>query len=526
MATSQYVGARYVPLFAEPAQWDINKQYEPLTIVLDHGNSYTSRQFVPAGIELTNDAFWALTGNYNAQVEQYRQEVRTYDDRITTAQTTADNAKNAVETETSRATAKESEIQSLAETNETDIAHLDAQMAATSNSELLSKITTNKQAIADEKSERMNSTTTLTTITTGHTDQLAGTADSGLKSLVEAEASRAKAAEANLETQIGSIDTKKRYNKVLFVGDSWGNGYYGGEDHKQNGLANYIGTHLNAQVVNLSVSGSGFATTITPFETQISNATAEQVKDVDLVVIAGGQNDADSVASSRTPVVNGAINTFKAARTRCPNADIHVFPVMLSYGRNMGNKDTVPALDTMPLARVKTAICEAYATCNVDNIYIHNGCHRWGWLLGYTNKSKYVDDAWHLTAAGYDKIAQIMANLVIQGGDFWPSMCSNLKGYNGSGNVTANRVVEENGMINITVYIYATAENAIGTKLELPYWASRSTSTFYTGVSTTPGLFLSADNDNTNETVNVKIQGAALGNAQWIFFNASYPAGY
>lgn len=161
MATNQYIGARYVPLFAEPAQWDKNKQYEPLTIVMNNGNSYTSRQFVPAGIEITNDAFWALTGNYNAQVEQYRQEVVTYDQRITTAQGTADKAvtdaakagadaakaasyakkvNDGLLTETNRATKKEQEIESLAQTNETDIAHLDAQMAATSASELLTRI--------------------------------------------------------------------------------------------------------------------------------------------------------------------------------------------------------------------------------------------------------------------------------------------------------------------------------------------------------------------------------------------------
>ena len=72
MATTQYIGARYVSLFAEPIEWDKTKQYEPLTIVSSNGNSYTSRQFVPAGIEITNDTFWAMTGNYNAQIEQYR----------------------------------------------------------------------------------------------------------------------------------------------------------------------------------------------------------------------------------------------------------------------------------------------------------------------------------------------------------------------------------------------------------------------------------------------------------------------
>lgn len=71
----QYIGARYVPLFAKPAEWDNTRTYEPLTIVLHEGNSYTSRQYVPIGIDITNADFWALTGNYNAQVEQYRKEV-------------------------------------------------------------------------------------------------------------------------------------------------------------------------------------------------------------------------------------------------------------------------------------------------------------------------------------------------------------------------------------------------------------------------------------------------------------------
>lgn len=83
MAVTQYVGARYIPLFAEPLEWDRNTAYEPLTIVYNNGNSYTSRQYVPSGTDISNEAFWALTGNYNAQIEQYRAEVKQYDARIT-----------------------------------------------------------------------------------------------------------------------------------------------------------------------------------------------------------------------------------------------------------------------------------------------------------------------------------------------------------------------------------------------------------------------------------------------------------
>lgn len=106
---TQYVGARYVPLFAEPLEWDKTRAYEPLTIVLYQGNSFTSRQYVPVGVEIDNESFWANTGNYNAQVEQYRQEVKAFDSRITT------NAQ-AIDTEITRAKNAEQTLQTSIDT--------------------------------------------------------------------------------------------------------------------------------------------------------------------------------------------------------------------------------------------------------------------------------------------------------------------------------------------------------------------------------------------------------------------------
>lgn len=84
MATyNTYIGARYVPLIM--GAYDAAKAYEPLTIVLYEGASYTSKQAVPAGVSPTNDEYWALTGNYNAQVEQYRTEVNEYKQQVTDA---------------------------------------------------------------------------------------------------------------------------------------------------------------------------------------------------------------------------------------------------------------------------------------------------------------------------------------------------------------------------------------------------------------------------------------------------------
>lgn len=68
----QYVGARYVPKVM--GEWNKALQYEALSIVTYLGNSFTSKVPVPANIDISNKTYWVNTGNYNAQVEAYRQE--------------------------------------------------------------------------------------------------------------------------------------------------------------------------------------------------------------------------------------------------------------------------------------------------------------------------------------------------------------------------------------------------------------------------------------------------------------------
>lgn len=78
-----YKGSRYIPVFAEPLQWDAEREYEWLTVVYNCGRTYISKTRVPSGTELpeypllTND-YWATYADYNAQIEQYRAEVRSF----------------------------------------------------------------------------------------------------------------------------------------------------------------------------------------------------------------------------------------------------------------------------------------------------------------------------------------------------------------------------------------------------------------------------------------------------------------
>lgn len=134
MTVREYIGARYVPLFM--GEWDNTSAYEPLSIVQYQGNSYTSRQYVPTGIDITNTAYWAITGNYNAQVEQYRQDVLSFNGRITTNENDIDANERAITTEKGRIDGLVEDTQQLSD-------------RITTNSE---DIDTNERAIATEKS--------------------------------------------------------------------------------------------------------------------------------------------------------------------------------------------------------------------------------------------------------------------------------------------------------------------------------------------------------------------------------------
>lgn len=194
MATTQYIGARYVPLFADPIEWDKTKQYEPLTIVTNGGNSYTSRQFVPTGIELTNEEFWALTGNYNAQIEQYRNEVTAYDNRITAAQDTADSAKTSADSAKTSANAANAAVTA------------EQRRAEAKEDELLIKLN-------DETNRATSSETELAASVDETKAQLAGTSDSGLLDRVNAVSAKFPVGTADLAD--GAVTASKLSNNAI-----------------------------------------------------------------------------------------------------------------------------------------------------------------------------------------------------------------------------------------------------------------------------------------------------------------------
>lgn len=72
---SKYIGKRIVPKHC--GEWEKEAAYEMLSIVLDkdNGDSYISRCEVPVGVELSDAKYWALCSHYNAQIEEYQNQI-------------------------------------------------------------------------------------------------------------------------------------------------------------------------------------------------------------------------------------------------------------------------------------------------------------------------------------------------------------------------------------------------------------------------------------------------------------------
>src|SRR5699024_1558833 len=87
-----YVGHRYVPKIM--GEHDSTQSYEGLSIVTHEGASYTSKKYVPIGVEINNEEYWVITGNYNAQLEHYRSEVSELNKKVNKDLT---NVKNLME---------------------------------------------------------------------------------------------------------------------------------------------------------------------------------------------------------------------------------------------------------------------------------------------------------------------------------------------------------------------------------------------------------------------------------------------
>ena len=375
MAVSQYIGARYVPLFAEPLQWDSTKTYEPLTVVYDGGNSYTSRQYVPAGKLLTDNAYWALTGNYNAQIEQYRAEVQTFDGRISkNANDVVSNA-NAIANEISRATAAETKIEDSKAPNN--------HASETTAYGIGSSVNYGHVRLATDD----------TPTTSGAQDGVAATpklVNALVTDLTE-----------KFNAQIATKADRAEFagKKLVTIGDSIMFGT-GTSDPATESIHAQIAAMLDMTVYNYAENNAGFTTNGSGtrkanYLKQLTAAHAEH-PDADVIVISGGCND----ATVDIDVYTAAVTAFRYAHDNFPNAKVFAAP--FQYGACQGNNTIANGNSGRNIKVINNISRAALAT----NTCLINHC--WEMMVG---QSQLLSDAIHPNAEG----AKIQAAKIVMG---------------------------------------------------------------------------------------------------------------
>lgn len=362
MAT-QYIGSRYVPILADPPEWTSTRTYESLTIVLHQGNSYTSRQPVPSGIDIMNTDYWLCTGNYNAQVEQYRQEVRAYDVRIQEAQ---DNAEDAVEATEDVATNLATEIQNR-QTGDTNL------------------------------------TAEIATLSSNVSDQFDGVNDSiGLlddKIDDEIEARQDAISQLQQEIADSAFVDFKAYDghRLVIFGDSWVapnipnsvNGYIG----------NTLATTLGMTQSNFALAGAGWGRAGNLVSTQVTTAsdqlTADEKDDTRLVIGLAGLNDyGNNVTASA--VIQGIRQFSTSCASMFPNAKIMIVP--MNWGYN--------GLDVVARKYIDDVMRGLQVGMEAGSVIIPGA---WSWLLGFHHL---FQNSAHPNSAGYDVILRQLLNVI------------------------------------------------------------------------------------------------------------------
>lgn len=396
MGVRQYIGSRYVPIFGRKGEnsivWDNTKPYEPLTVVLYQGASYTSRQYVPIGIDIRNEEFWALTGNYNAQVEQYRQEVSTFDGRITA------NAE-AIEAE---ATERESADTTLAEdilTEQQNRAAADTALQTAISDEVTARTNADasmQTAIDNEIVARTDADTTLQ-------NNIAAVANN-----VTEEATARAQADAAIYARIDAIDPAE-LNHMIFIGDSYGTGYQPNAAALTNNIPTLVNRYLgeNLTLHNYCVNATGFITLNNGanFATQLQQAINESENDgwsdsVKYVVVIGGRND----SASTTNAAESARALFSGIHDAFPTAKVYYAYLWDAYRRPNGNQ----------LINYRTYIEQA----NTNNVITNALSPSWGLLNRdiFAQSGPYSGDDIHPNQSGASFYAQCLVEMM-HGGD-------------------------------------------------------------------------------------------------------------
>ena len=419
MSVREYIGARYVPLFADPIDWDSTKTYEPLTIVYNQGNSYTSRQYVPAGIDISNDVYWVRTGNYNAQIEQYRSEVATFDDRITDLQNATVGTEKLDDNAVTTAKIKDANVTTdkLADNAVTTAKILDANVttdkladnSVTTAKILDANVTTDKladNAVTTDKLSDNSVTTSKIKDANVTTDKLADNSVTTAK-ILDANVTTDKLSDNAVTTakikNASITNSKIAKGTLLIFSDSWGDFEAGFENWATN-----IAAFLNCEYKNYSIGGGGFINRANGknFFDMYNKAVNEvPSNEANYVIIIGGTNDVNN-GNTVDSTTRQAIAFCNNVTTAWPNAKVYAMVGQPIAPYDLGISSTAKYMNNkhLTLDFLRTIVWKDGKVVPITGQYSMGGMHLPAELLRA--------DGYHLNAAGRKAMESLLRNCI------------------------------------------------------------------------------------------------------------------
>jgi hypothetical protein len=287
-----YTGSRYIPIFGrageDTVEWDNSKDYEALTIVTKDNATYTSRQDVPAGIDISNATYWAKMGDYTVDMSKIDTELNNNANNIATKADAADTT---------------------------------AKLATKANSADVYTKTATDAAIRNAVKPKANSADVYTKTAT----------DAAISNAVKPKANSADVyTQSEIDTKLSTkLDTDLR-TEIVWIGDSFSAGYQPSGILPQSQRIPYICASdigLNPHVYANSASGftktGDGGLTINDMANQAIKLDANTRAKTKYVIVYAGFND---TADNNTPI-SGVGNSFDvtmaALVNNFPNAEIH-----------------------------------------------------------------------------------------------------------------------------------------------------------------------------------------------------------
>ncbi len=367
------------------ALWDDSAPYDEGVFVVNGDNIYVSVKPVPTGIDIHNEEYWRQFSAGTADVTDLINRLNSLEQAVHTEQ--LDRA---------------SEDSSLS-------GRIDDEAAARRSGD-----TSINGRLSDEIQARISGDADLAEdLSLEESNRISG--DGNLQQQID---------ERYTKTEADSVFERKSYSAddvLVCIGDGQLVGYSQENPSGITAWDHYLGKALGFSSPNIfkeCAINSGFAVGSPTFQqmlptivTQLGNAE-KTANDVKLVVVSGGVNDLKQLYNGQQQNPSGvfasAVASFvQSAEQIFPNAEIHVFPILLGCYGFSGRVVTMESEAALSVARQeaeRTDLIKAFVHRNV-------------WTWNYDGNDDGISTDWlHLLAKGQKVAGESMA-LEIKGGD-------------------------------------------------------------------------------------------------------------